>query len=363
MRNRETFRRWLQAGLALAAFGLFATTAATQTQRETIGRIEGENVAVTGQVALVRDSGLNATVLVSGSEVHVRSGQARIYLEGGGEIDVCGPAKFTLLKSGGSLTLAFQQGRVRTRLGAVPPLVIYSASVSATPLPAGDAPRDAVLGLDADGAFCALPVRGAVRLEYQLTGQSVVVPQSSEVLLPGGQLEALRASEGNCQCEVSFPNEPPSPARPQTTAVRLPGTAQESQPAKDVEAEKETPPAKELPVWKVEMPPLTFNASEAALPDSRPEFILLVRQVRIQSAVVFTGRVVPKENYPRRAAVKAPPVTPPAREESRSVGSAPLPMDSNSSAADAESRTTERRSEGVGTKIKNFFRRIFGRKV
>ena len=52
------------------------------------------------------------TVLRSGSDVHVKAGQARIELIEGGHITICGPAHFSVLKSGGSLTLALDTGTI-----------------------------------------------------------------------------------------------------------------------------------------------------------------------------------------------------------------------------------------------------------
>jgi len=57
------------------------------------------------------------------------------------------------------------------------------------------------VGLDSSGAMCIRANKGAVRIEQQLTGQSVLVPQNGDVSLSNGQLESLRTAAGSCTCE------------------------------------------------------------------------------------------------------------------------------------------------------------------
>jgi hypothetical protein len=305
-----------------------------QSAPETVGRIEGDDLAIKGQVSLLREAGRSAAELVSGAEVTVRAGLARITMADGGEMDICGPAQFTVLKSGGSITLALSLGRVHVRLGSKPALVIYTALLVAEPLSVGGAPRDAVVGVEPDGSIGINAAHGAVRLEQQLTGQSLVVPQSSEVLLPGGQLDALREARGACRCEPVFARTaPPAPTPVQVSAVAL--NAGDS--AKAETAKKELPkPAVEEPKWTVVMPPLIFDASKPplALPP-RPETILLVREVRVQPAAVYYGRV-----------------------EKPAIIKASKPVES----AKAETALAEKKKSGggFGAKLRNFFRRLFG---
>lgn len=318
---------------------------------EIVGRIEGDDLAVKGQVSLQREAERNTAELVSGAEVTVRTGLARITLADGGEVDICGPAHFTVLKSGGSVTLALNQGRVHVRVGSTPKISIYTALLVAEPLSAGGAPRDAVVGVEPDGSIGVSAVHGAVRLEQQLTGQSLIVPQSGEVVLAGGQLDALRDARGACRCEPVFARAEPKPKPPQIGAVAL---SSESA-AKPQEAKKEQPkPANEEPTWTVVMPPLTFDANQPppAL-EPRAETILLVREVRVQPAVVFTGRV------------EKPPKVKSAKKQTNEIAAVVLPAkETKSVSAIAENSTPagNKTSGGFGAKLRNFFRRLFGGK-
>lgn len=372
--QKQTASRKLAARTSAraAALGLLlllpALGSLAQSAPETVGRIEGDAIAVKGQVSLTREGNRNATVLASGAEITVRAGEARITLEGGGEMDICGPAHFTVLKSGGGITLALGQGRVHLRLGSAPPLVIYTALLVAAPLGVGDGPRDAVVGVEPDGAIGIFAARGAVRLEQQLTGQSLVVPENGEVLLPGGQLDALRENRGGCRCEASFARaEPPAPKPVQVSVV----AANAGDAAKPDAGEKDAPkPATEEPKWTVVMPPLAFDATQPppAL-EPRPETILLVREVRVQPAVVFSGRVEkrPKIKTPKKqkAAATAEELAAPAGPEKSSVETQPAATVATPSAetrAENASGAQQKARGGFGTKLRNFFRRLFGGK-
>ena len=306
---------------------------------ETVGRIEGEDIVVKGAVGVEVESGRSTTVLASGSEVTVRSGQARLVLVEGGEVGICAPAHFSLLKSGGAITLALDYGRIHARLEHPVPLTVYTPLILATPIAIADRPRDATVGLEASGAMCVLAARGAVRIEQQLTGQSILVPQSGEVaLLAGGQLDSLRGTAGGCQCEVltARVTPPPRPKPPELSVLARPSKP----PEKPAAREAPKPPEVEEPIYKVLMPPLTFDAAKPAPPPPppSPETILLVREVRVRPAEVFHGRVGNS------------PTTPPP--------SAPRAVQVSSSAEDPP-----KKKPGVAARIGSFFRRIFSRKA
>ncbi|MBI1738431.1 MAG: hypothetical protein HYR58_04210 [Acidobacteria bacterium] len=346
----QTIARAASLGLSLflLVFSLHA-----QSAPETVGRIEGDDLAIRGQVSLLREGGQSAAELVSGAEVTVRTGLARITLADGGEVDICGPAQFTVLKSGGSLTLALNQGRAHVRIGNTPMVTIYTAAVVASLISVGEGPRDATIGVEADGSLRVVAAHGAVRLEQQLTGQSLVVPQSSEVALPGGQLESLREARGECRCEPVFARAaPPAPTPVQVAAL----ASSVGDAAKPDAAKKDPPkPATEEPKWTVVMPPLMFDATKPppAL-EPRPETILLVREVRVQPAVVFTGRV---EKPPKIKAAKK-------RKEAAATTETSASVVASAEGAKVESApVTEKKSGGgFGSKLRNFFRRLFGGK-
>jgi hypothetical protein len=153
-----------------------------------------------------------------------------------------------------------------------------------------------------------------VRIEPQLGGQSLLVPQTGEITLAGGQLETAASANGDCRCDALYrKTELPRPKPPEFSVPSPGGVARVIKPpekGKPPSTPEETkPPAIEEPVYKVFMPPLTFNATSPAPPaDASPETMLLVREVRVRPAAVFTG-VVEAAELPDAAALK------PAQEE------------------------------------------------
>ncbi len=308
-----------------------------QAAPETVGRIEGDDIAVKGAVSVEFVNGQNTTMLASGSNVTVRSGQARIVLVEGGEIGVCGPAHFSLLKSGGAITLALDYGRVHARLENAVGLTVYTPLIVATPLAISDA-RDATIGLETTGAMCALAARGAVRIEQQLTGQSLLVPQSGEIQIADGQLETLRNAAGSCQCEILSARAEP-PFRPLELSAPLRASMARPSPSEQKKDSADAPeppriPADEEPIYKVFMPPLTFNAAAPEPPpDPSPASILLAREVRVRPSVIFRGHV--------EAAPLPPPAPPPPLAATGRQDASPKP----------------KKERGLVARIVNFFKR------
>ena len=295
--------------LCAALFAILLTTLylppsahTDQPSYDTVGAIEGEAISVQGPLNIEVVQGRTRTILRSGSDIRVNSGQAQIDLIEGGHIAVCGPAHLSVLKSVNLLTLALDTGIIHAHIeGPQPALTIYTAQLQAKPFAIGDAPQDALVGFDQTGAMCIRADRGAVRVEQQLTAQSIVVPQSGEVLITNGQLESLRSGVTHCACELQLAKTV-APTSPQTEVSRLP-TPEEMQKA-NMEAAKasaevaKTPVAipklaeKDAPVYQVFMPPLTYDASAKVQRDNfDPQLIVLVRRVRVRPTLIFQGRV------------------------------------------------------------------------
>jgi hypothetical protein len=106
--------------------------------------------------------------LRSGSDVHVKAGQARIDLVEGGQIIICGPAHFSMLKTGGAITLALDTGTIHAAIGSEVSLNIYTPQIQAHPISIGSGAEDVLVGLDSAGAMCIRANKGAVRVEQQL---------------------------------------------------------------------------------------------------------------------------------------------------------------------------------------------------
>jgi hypothetical protein len=236
--------------------------------------------------------------------VRVNSGTARIDLVEGGQISICGPAHLSVLKSGGSLTIALDTGTIHVHIERELVLTIYTPQIQAQTVAIGDGPRDALVGFDSSGAMCVRANRGAVRLEHQLTGQSVLIPQAGEVLLLNGQLDSLRSSAGHCACDLQVAKAIPPP-QPEVSQL---ATAEEVR-KKAPDAIPNTQPAKEEPVYQVFMPPLIYDANAKVQPEVDPKMIVLVRRVRVRPALIFQGRV---EGVAAAAVTPAPPASTPA---------------------------------------------------
>ncbi len=300
--------RVLSLALSLSVCCGFA--AAAQAPQAEIARISGDDIAVKGAVSVEVIEGRSTTVLVSGSDITVRSGQALITLAAGGEIDICGPAHLTLLESGNTITVALDFGRAHPHLDASTNFVIYTPQVVVTPVTVGGGELDLSVGLTQNGTMCVLATQGAARVELQLSGQSMIVPQGGEMTLEGGQLQASGGGNEACTCVNPQAQEPR--ASPATPPLELSIPA--AHPAQHTTTQSAPPAPDEEPIYEVYMPPLTFNASSPEPPpDPSPSLILLVRRVRVRPAAYFTGVVEAAPAPQAVAAAPAPPAHPAAQ--------------------------------------------------
>ena len=311
------------AGAAVLCAALFAAAAARPDNPadDTVGTIEGEAIALQGPMNVEVVHGQIKTVLRSGNDIRVKSGQARLDLVEGGQIVICGPAHLSVLKSGGSLTLALDSGTIHARIEHHPALTIYTAQIQAKLIAIGDGAQDALIGFDAPGAMCVRATSGAIRLEQQLTGQNVIVPQGGDIILNNGQLQGLQNTAGHCACDLQIAKGDTPP--PEISRVATPDEIQQ----RDAEAKKTPAPpekpaaAKEPPVYQVFMPPLAYDAHAAVQHDTfDPKLILLVRRVRVRPTLIFQGRVegspVAAQNTVAKAAPPAPAPVPAKTEDS-----------------------------------------------
>jgi len=289
--------------------------------------MEGNDVSVQGGMAPGNDNEtITPSILVAnGSVVTVHSGQARMTLFSGGEVDICGPAKFTLLQSGGAITLALDFGRMRVQLPAATPLRIFTPSIVATPIDISGGARDVTVGLNLDDSLCVLATSGAIQLEHQFSGEKLIVPQTGEFFLNAGQLLPVVGKPGSCQCAAMQtrpaipppaelpeyalasrtpaaeppqpkPSASPAPQEPPTqpnVEFSIPAHANEAHPAAPT-AKNPTPavPPTSEPVYTVVAPPLTFSASSPAPPPEPPlDTFMLVREAHVEPEWEFKGHV------------------------------------------------------------------------
>lgn len=306
-----------------------------------IGRIEGDDLEVVTTTPSGIETNAAPTVVASGSDITLRSGHALLLLNAGGDISICGPAHFKLIKSSGAVTMALDYGRVHPSLESAEAFTIYTPTIVATPISISGGPRDMTVGLEQNGEMCVLTARGALRVEPQFSDQSLIVPQGGTVSLAGGQIESLQADASACSCD--FPRarmEPPKSAPPpHAQPARDVGTLAPPLPPQRKRTENTPPPSASAgePVYTVLMPPLSFDANSPEPPPApAPETILLVREVRLRPSVEFRGHVNPA---PSQAVVV--PVSPPAPTS-------------------ADDRPAESQP-GIFARVRNFFRKLAGK--
>jgi hypothetical protein len=285
----------------LATLGLSEPLRA-QTAPEAIGNLVGDDVTVKGAVRFGVENGRSSALLASGSEITVRSGKARIDLASGDVIAVCGPAHFTIIEAGGTFTLALDYGEVHPQLTSAIPLTVYMPLIVATPVAIGQGDRDLTVGLDQAGSLCAITARGAVRIEEQLGGQGMLVPQGGEVSFRGGELNTVRSSAGACSCELLVVADTVKKQFAMTLPLQPPAQPAATEPT----ARPPAPPLQgDVPIYRISVP-LTFDARSVATAAVDPPVILLQEEARLQPQIYFQGDVEPAR--PPAPAAKTPAV-------------------------------------------------------
>lgn len=278
---------------------------------DVVGAIEGDAISVQGPMSVDTANGQIRTILRSGSDIQVKAGQAHIDLmDGGGNITICGPSHFSVLKLGNSLTIALDSGTIHAHIDGQLTLTVYTPQIEAHPISIGSGVEDALVGLDTAGTMCIRPSRGAVRIEQQLTGQSLLVPQNGDVSLSNGQLETVHTSAGQCNCELQVGSG--------VISTQVSGLASSDELKRKVVAAKAQPSApappadpKDEPVYQVFMPPLHYDASAKMQQDYDPNLIVLVRRARVRPTLIFQGKVA---GEPVVAQVSVPRVAPGAQQ-------------------------------------------------
>jgi hypothetical protein len=356
-------RQSLRAATLAAIFLAFAAALCPVAARAqdappaAIGRVEGADVSVEGGAPADNGTLTNspAIFVTNGGVVTVHSGHARFTLTAGGQVDICGPAKFTVLQSSAAITLALNFGRLRVQLPASTALRVFTATIIATPLDISGAARDITVGLELNDSLCVIAATGALQLEHQFTGEKLVVPQAGEFFLAAGKLIPVAGTPGSCQCLGPLPRpaepvqqipetglttppiiaEPPTPSpnsAADKTPAPLPPPVEFSVPAHANESHPVAPPAKDsappppavsIPDYKIIAPPLTFSASSPAPPpDPTPDMILLVRTAQVYPDWQFTGHVdAPRlDSASPRAHASQPPAEPAANSQKKKSG-------------------------------------------
>lgn len=346
--------------LSAIAFKSVAARADNPPPGDAVGIIEGEAIAVTGPMSVDTVNGQIVTMLRSGSDVRVKSGSARIKLVEGGQISICGPAHLSVLKSGTALTIALDTGTIHAHIEHQPLLTMYTPQIQAQPVAIGDGAQDTVVGFDATGAMCIRTNRGALRLEQQLTGQSVLVPQGGDVFLSSGQIDSLRTSStpGHCSCELQMVKAPPPQPEISHLAtaeeVRRRVVVEDVKPKMpNVEAEKPLAP-KEEPIYQVFVPPLIFDAKAAVQPEVDTKMIVLIRRVRVRPTLIFQGRVEGD-----LVAIKEPVPTVSGRGPATSTNSSSVSSPAPASPTTFAPKPLPKKDESLTERVRSFVRKLW----
>jgi hypothetical protein len=340
--------------LAISTLLIIKIARSDNPSDDLVGSIEGDSISLQGPMTVEVVHGQIRTMLRSGNDIRVKSGQARLDLVEGGQIAICGPAHLSVLKSGGSLTVALDTGVLHAHIENKPTLIVYTAQIQAKPMSIGNAPQDALIGFESPGAMCVRASSGAVRLEQQLTAQNVIVPQGADVLVQDGRLENLQSTSSHCNCDVAIAAKEPQRA-PELSRIATPEEIEQREAQREAQravqpktpppAEKKPPqpPAlKEEPVYQVYMPPLSYDAKAQIQADNfDPNLILLVRHVRVRPTLIFQGRV--EEAAPAVSKAETPSTT----------GSTTKPAASSTAAAPATQA-----DNSVVNRVREFFRRL-----
>jgi hypothetical protein len=309
-RPSRTFRlaaQFFRTAIALALTISAAAEIHAQGNRELVGRVEGHDFVIENSIGEPVPAGELAEHISSGNRLVVRSGQARIILEGGGDILICGAAQLELLKAQGAITIALDHGTLRVHVTKSDPVSVFTPLVLATTVSIGGGERDVTVGLEKTGEMCIRAKSGAVRVGQQLSGESLIVPQFGGLSLSGGQINAVSASAPGCTCEAdtarlspprASANQPPVeietfsslPIRAFSAGKQIADPLPQAQTSENAIA----PPLNEPPVMII-MPPLMFNASNPDEPSGAAlQTIALARSIRIREDTIFHGSVEPK---------------------------------------------------------------------
>ena len=307
-RNHKALRRRaptaILAAIAVLLFGgthgAFAAPRPQEPQGEIIGTVEGQAIAVKGPMSVQVVGNEVKTLLRSGVDIRVKSGRARITLTDGSSIAVCGPAHISMLKSGNALTIALDTGTIHARVAGNLTLNVFTAQILAKTVAIGEGPQDFLVGFDTPGLMCVRAGLGALRLEEQFGGQSVMVPQGGDITLGNGQLQTIHSNSGLCACEA-FDQTSARPAAIGPEISTLASTEEirrDSVPRKPAPQTAASPQAPDLPkvpavepAYQVFMPPLRYDARAKIQDEPDPKLIVLVRRVRVRPTLIFQSRV------------------------------------------------------------------------
>lgn len=301
-----------------------------------VAHIQGNDLSLNDQMLTPVSTVVS---VANGNVVTVHSGEASMQLVDGGEVSVCGPAKFTVLaNSDGAITLALDFGRMHVDLPRSVNLRVLTPTIVATPIEIEGGKRDIIVGLDQNDSLCVLAAVGAVQLEQQFSGQRLIIPEAGDFSLQGGQLVPVADTDGSCKCAAIPQVTPAARLIAPETAVQIPSPTAAHPVLEETQQPIAQPPLVTAPVYEIDLPPMVYSSTAPARPD-RPteETAILIREVHDDPDWEFSGRV------------EAPDF---AHAMSKALGVASASADS--SASDNSARA-QKKSGGFWASLKHFF--------
>lgn len=332
MRMKKINAATCKGGIFAAGLVFFLSLAATNaraqdmsaTQAVTLGQVTGSDVTVTGPASAAAETAESGAPdvysIIDGSTIVVHSGTARLDFAGGGEADICGPAKLTVLASGEALTIALSFGRVHVKIDALRPITVYTPAILATPISIQEQPREMTLGLANTGAMCVAAMHGAVQVQQQLSGETLMIPEPSAVQLEDSPFGARPMTTGSCTCDYEQTVAQREATSPITAAQGQTTTSSPEASAPSTPVKTATPTAAETPAPSpsktAPQPPsarrevATYTATNPTLKTSYMRIgddvesgtvsavplsvatLMLAKEVNVQAGWTFQGTVI-----------------------------------------------------------------------
>jgi len=197
-----------------------------------------------------------------------------------------------MFKAGGAITLALDSGTIHAVIGSEVSLNIYTPQIQARPISIGNGAEDVLVGWDSAGAMCIRANKGAVRLEQQLTGQTVLVPQTGDVSLtkrPDREFarsrRALRLRGANGDEADDSGNRTKSTCNQRRHQEKNRGSQNRRRRTRFL------PAPSEEPVYQIFMPPLQYDAKAKVQADFDPNLINPGASSARAPHADFSGRV------------------------------------------------------------------------
>jgi hypothetical protein len=341
---KSFFFRWVQpqaflALLLLAGVPMPMDAANPEGPGAPIGRLlSSEAVSIEGRTAYstsMEDFGEPSPLVFSGNKITMQKGIALLeFQDARGVVGFCGKTTVSILRSKSALLYALQSGTVSFDVtSAASNRVLSPEFVVEWKNEPGSGKNVGVVSLDPSGTLCVQSLEGRLKISDQLNGQHMELGTGLSVKLRSGAMDMAQLSKTlDCGCSGNL-----LPA-PMTQGPDLPvfgGTA----------LSEESVMAPGVP----EMVPKKADSAE-------------VQPVASASPVVPEAPSSPPSQPDTKAAKKRTlsipslkaKAAPPAGEHTAAIATMSV------SAENLPPRPTKKQS--LGTKVKNFFHRIFSRK-